>query len=142
MQNSVCLTGRLSKDVELKTFDNGDRAANFSLAVQRNYKNKQGEYDCDFINCSAKNTTADILLKYFKKGDFCPVSGELHTRKYEKDGVVKTITYVEVNNVTFVSSRASEGKKSSGSQTGNILAAPNTFSDFSSESEAEYDLPF
>lgn len=142
MQNSVCLTGRLSKDVELKTFDNGDRAANFSLAVQRNYKNKQGEYDCDFINCSAKNTTADILFKYFKKGDFCPVSGELHTRKYEKDGVVKTITYVEVNNVTFVSSRASEGKKSSGSQTGNIPAAPNTFSDFSSESEAEYDLPF
>ena len=70
MQNSVCLTGRLSKDVELKTFDNGDRAANFSLAVQRNYKNKQGEYDCDFINCSAKNTTADILLKYFKKATF------------------------------------------------------------------------
>ena len=142
MQNSVCLTGRLSKDVELKTFENGDRVANFSLAVQRNYKNKQGEYDCDFIECRAKNATADILSTYFKKGDFCPVSGELYTRKYKKDGVGKTVTYVEVNNVTFVSSRASEGKKSSGSQTGNIPAAPDTFSDFSSESEAEDDLPF
>ena len=145
MQNSVCLTGRLSKDVELKTFENGGRVANFSLAVQRNYKNKQGEYDCDFIECRAKNSTADILFKYFKKGDFCPVSGELCTRKYEKDGVGKTVTYVEVNNVTFVSSKASESKKNSAPKAGNIPNGSETFSDFSDfsgENEAEDDLPF
>ena len=105
MQNSVCLIGRLTRDIEIKTFDNGDRVTTFSLAVQRNYKNKQGEYDCDFIECRARNVTADTLFKYFKKGDYCPVTGELQTRRYEKDGINYTVTFVNVNSVTFVSDK-------------------------------------
>lgn len=80
MQNSVCMTGRLARDVEIRTFDNGDKAANFTLAVSRNYKNKNGEYECDFFNCQARNGTADLLYQYFKKGDFCPIAGKLRTR--------------------------------------------------------------
>ena len=113
MQNSVCLTGRLTHDIEVKTFESGDRVTSFSLAVQRNYKNKQGDYDCDFINCQARNGTADLLFKYFKKGDFCPIQGELRTRKYEKDGVTHTITFVDINNITFVSKKDTSTSQSS-----------------------------
>ncbi len=120
MQNSVCLTGRLTHDIEVKTFESGDRVTSFSLAVQRNYKNKQGDYDCDFINCQARNSTADLLFKYFKKGDFCPITGELRTRKYEKDGENRTITFVDVSNITFVTSRS--GSVEAAAEQGQVTA--------------------
>lgn len=134
MQNSVNLVGRLTKDIEVKTFDSGDKIANFCIAVQRNFKNRQGDYESDFINCQARNNTADFLFKYFKKGDFCPVTGEIRTRKYEKDGENRTATYVDVSNVTFVSSRKSENTEE---------PAENTVDNFESFTpSSEEDLPF
>jgi single-strand DNA-binding protein len=105
MQNSVNLTGRIARDIEVKVFENGDKVTQFALAVQRNYKNKDGEYDCDFIPCRARNGTADLLFKYFKKGDFCPVTGEIHTRIYEKDGENRTAVFVDISSITFVGGR-------------------------------------
>lgn len=103
MQNRVSLTGRLTHDIEVKTFDGGGRVANFSLAVQRNFKNKNGEYDCDFINCQANNQTADLLFRYFKKGQFVVADGEIRTRKFQTDsGENRTITFVNVQSITFV----------------------------------------
>lgn len=103
MQNRVSLTGRLTHDIEVKTFDNGGKVANFSLAVQRNFKNKNGEYDCDFINCQANNQTADLLFKYFKKGQFVVADGEIRTRKFQTDnGENRTVTFVNVQSITFV----------------------------------------
>lgn len=140
MQNSVCLTGRLASDIEVKTFDSGDRSTSFSLAVQRNFKNKNGEYECDFINCQARNGTADLLFKYFEKGDFCPVTGELRTRKYEKDGVNHTVTFVAIDSITFV------GGKNDGSSAP-ITTAPatesdNPFGDATFAIGSEDDIPF
>lgn len=140
MQNNVCLTGRIARDIEIITFENGDRAANFSLAVQRNYKNRQGEYDCDFINCQARNGTADLLAKYFKKGDFCPISGELKTRKYEKDGKSNIVTYVDVNNVTFVNSKKDDSGKVS-ANTDTTISSDDDFLDIA-VTETEEDPPF
>lgn len=103
MQNVVAITGRLTHDIEIKTFDNGNKAVNFSLAVQRNYKNKDGEYDCDFISCQANNHNAEFLAKYFGKGQIVVCSGELRTRKYTTEaGENRTITYVLVDSFTFV----------------------------------------
>jgi single-strand DNA-binding protein len=138
MQNSVCLVGRIANDIEVKTFDSGDRSTSFSLAVQRNYKNKDGEYECDFINCQARNGTADLLFKYFRKGDFCPIVGELRTRKYEKDGVNHTVTFVAVNSITFV------GGKNDGASAP-VVSAPsddNPFGDATFTTGSDDDLPF
>lgn len=136
MQNVVAITGRLTHDIELKTFENGNKAANFSLAVQRNYKNKDGEYDCDFINCQASNHNAEFLAKYFAKGQMVVCSGELRTRKYTTEsGENRTVTYVLVNSFTFVG-----GKKDSGGS-----APAETAVETEAEKFPEYnddDLPF
>ena len=135
MQNSVNMTGRLTRDPELKEFEGGNRVANFSLAVGRNYKNKDGEYEADFFNCQARNGTADLICKYFKKGDMCPVTGELRTRKYDKDGTAMTYTYVDVNNITFV------GGASSADNAAQKDTEPS-FDDFTPYAGNEDDLPF
>lgn len=145
MQNSVCLTGRLTHDIEVKTFESGDRVTSFSLAVQRNYKNKQGDYDCDFINCQARNGTADLLFKYFKKGNFCPIQGELRTRKYEKDGVNHTVTYVDVNSITFVSNKSDSSGTPGNSVQSSGQNSVQSFDDnggFGILPETNDDLPF
>lgn len=139
MQNSVCLTGRIANDIEVKTFDSGDRSTSFSLAVQRNYKNKDGEYECDFINCQARNGTADLLFKYFKKGDFCPIMGEIRTRRYEKDGVNHTVTFVAVNSITFVGGKSDSG---SGASAPAVSADVNPFGDADFAVGNDDDLPF
>ncbi len=106
MLNNVALCGRLTKDIEIRTFDSGTKTANFSLAVQRNFKNKDGEYETDFINCDAWGATVDFLSKYFKKGDFVVAGGEVRTRKWTDDnGNNRSVTYVTVNNVTPVASK-------------------------------------
>jgi single-strand DNA-binding protein len=135
MQNILALTGRLTSDIEIKTFDSGDRSASFSLAVQRNFKNKSGEYDTDFIPCKAWNGTADILQKYFKKGSVAPVTGELRQDKYvDKDGNNRSFMYVNVNSVTFVES---SGKKDDTVTYGEGDAFP----EFSAPSEDD-EVPF
>lgn len=105
MLNSLCLCGRLTHDIEVKTFDSGAKTANFSIAVQRNFKDKDGEYKADFINCEAWGTTADFLFKYFKKGDFVVINGEIRTRKWQDNGTTRVFTYAAVNNVTSVNSK-------------------------------------
>lgn len=133
MQNRVSITGRLTHDIEVKTFESGGKVANFSLAVQRNFKNKDGEYDCDFINCQANNQTADLLFNYFKKGQFVVADGEIRTRKYQTDsGDNRTITFVNVQSITFV------GGKNDNQST----AQSDNGAGFSETVPEDEDLPF
>lgn len=111
MLNNVAICGRLTRDIEIKTFDSGSKTANFSLAVQRNFKNKDGEYEADFINCDAWGATVDFLSKYFKKGDFVVAGGEIRTREWTDDnGNKRRITYVAVSNVTSVATKGGGSK--------------------------------
>lgn len=138
MQNSVNLTGRLTRDPDLKIFDSGDKVANFSLAVGRNYKNKNGEYEADFINCQARNGTADLIVKYFRKGSMCPVTGRLRTRKYDDNGQTRTYSYVDVDEITFVG----ESKMPAGNGSVPTDTMPN-FDDFMPGDNVNGDdLPF
>ena len=84
MINNVVLTGRLTKDVELKYYNGEKSVAYFTIAVNRNYKNANGEYDADFINCKAYRNTAEYLAKYCNKGDLIGVVGSIEIT--EKDG--------------------------------------------------------
>ena len=101
--NKIILVGRLTRDPELRSTSMGISTANFTVAVNRNFKNKDGQYDADFISCVAFRNTADFVSKYFKKGNLISLDGRIQTRNYDaQDG---TKRYVRVHTLiakTFV----------------------------------------
>jgi len=86
--NNVSLTGRLTRDVELRYSQGSNLAVGkFSIAVQRERKNAEGKYDVDFINCVAFGKTAEALVNYTGKGKLIGVVGRIQTGNYtDKDG--------------------------------------------------------
>lgn len=104
--NKVILVGRLTRDPELRSTTSGFNTANFSVAVQRNFKNKDGNFDADFINCVAFRNQADFISKYFKKGNMIGLEGRIQSRSYDaNDGTKRYVTEVLVDNVEFVGSK-------------------------------------
>lgn len=100
--NNVSLTGRLTKDVEIRKTTTGKSVASFSLAVRRD-KEKT-----DFINCVAWNNTADLLYQYTHKGSQIGVSGSIQTRNYDdpnRPGVKVYVTEVLVDRIEFLEKR-------------------------------------
>ena len=93
--NIVSLIGRMTKDVELRRTGEDKAVAHFRLAVNRDYKNEQGEYEADFINCVAFGKQGEIISKYVHKGDKFAVVGRLKTGDYEADGG-KKVYYTDV----------------------------------------------
>lgn len=85
MVNQVVLVGRITRDLELKATSNGREVVSFSLAVNRNFKNANGEYDADFINCVAFGQQANFMNTYLGKGRLISVVGRLSTRNYENN---------------------------------------------------------
>lgn len=100
--NKVALVGRLTKDVELR--GDGERAfAMFTVAANRPFKNKDGEYDADFIRCKAFGKTAEFIEKWFEKGDPIGVTGWIQTGSYTDNNGNKVFsTDVVVENAEFV----------------------------------------
>lgn len=101
--NKAILIGRLTKDVEIRTNENGTNIASFTLAVTRNFTNKNGEREADFINCIAFNKNGENIAKYTKKGSQLAVNGRIQTRSYEaKDGSKRNATEIIVDEFTFL----------------------------------------
>lgn len=106
MLNNVILLGRLTADPELKEIGKEGKVVNFTLAVGRKFKNAEGEYDTDFIQCNIWNKLAENMSEYCHKGDLIAVEGALQTSTYEdKEGQKRYKTEVRVDNVTFVSTK-------------------------------------
>lgn len=101
MLNKTILIGRLTRDPELKETQSGTSVCNFSIAVNRRYKNAEGGYDADFINCVAWRQTGEFVSRYFSKGRMIAVVGSLQTRNYEKDGQRHYVTEVQVDEAYF-----------------------------------------
>ena len=97
--NKVFLIGRLTKNPELKSTTNGKSVCQFSIAVNRNHTNANGEKEVDFINCIVWDKQAENLFKYQKKGNMIAVFGELRNDSYEVNGEKKYKSYVIVNNI-------------------------------------------
>lgn len=103
MINNVALTGRLTRDPELKYSQSGTAFANTTLAVERNYTNQQGEREADFIRLSASGKRAETLANYFKKGELMGVEGRLKTYNYDnQQGQKVYVTEVAINNLSFL----------------------------------------
>lgn len=106
--------GRLTKDIELKYTQNGKAVANFTIAVNRPFKNAQGETDADFIMCQSWGKQAENLANYMRKGSQIGVDGRIQTRSYEgQDGKRVYVTEVVADNVQFLETKKSQGNQQS-----------------------------
>ncbi len=113
--NKTILMGRITKDLESKSFDNGTKVLNFSIATDESYKNKEGERveAAEFHNVVFYGKAAEIIEKYFKKGQRILISGKLRTRSWETtEGAKKYLTEVLGDHFEFIekagSSKSSE----------------------------------
>lgn len=108
--NKVMLVGRLTKDVELKLTPNQTQFCGFTVAVDRKFKDANGQRQADFISCLAWKQTAVFIQKYFKKGSRIGLVGSIQTRSYDdQNGQKHFVTEVIVEEVEFVESK-SEGQ--------------------------------
>lgn len=104
--NSVFLMGRLTADPDLKSTTNGNSVCSFTIAVDRKYKNANGEREADFIRCQAWRATAENISKYFGKGSKIAVTGRLQARSWEdNDGKRQYATEVVVEGFEFCESK-------------------------------------
>ena len=95
MLNRICVMGRLTRDPELKSTQNNVPVANFSVAVDRDLKNKDGTREADFFNVVAWRQQATFVCNYFVKGRMIYIDGRLQNRSYtDKDGVKHTVSEI------------------------------------------------
>ena len=99
--NSVIINGRITKDPEVHYTNNTNSAyIQFSIAVRKDFKNKDGQYDTIFVDCAAFSATAQYIGNYVHKGDMLLVKGRLGIQAYtDKDGKTRTFTNIEVEQV-------------------------------------------
>lgn len=116
--NKCILVGRLTRDPELKNTQSGVPLANFTVAVDRRYKNQQGEREADFISCVAWRSTAEFVSKYFRKGDPIAVVGSVQTRSWEDDtGNKRYATEINVDEASFVPGKPKASQSASNQDT-------------------------
>ena len=108
MLNHIIIMGRLTKDVELRRTGSGIAVASFTLAVDRDRKNDDGEHEVDFIDCTAWRSTGEFVSKYFAKGSMAIVSGRLQIRNWtDKEGNKRRSAEVVADSVYFGDSKKS-----------------------------------
>lgn len=105
MLNRVILIGRLTRDPELKYLPSGAPVANFTLAVDRSFTNKQGDRETDFVPIVVWQKVAENCVKYIGKGSLVAVDGRLQVRSYDQDGQRRTFTEVVAEDVRFLDRR-------------------------------------
>ena len=108
--NVVCITGRMTREPEVRYSQSGTAFASFTLAVDRRFK-REGEPSADFPNCTAFGKTAEFLEKYFSKGMKAEVVGRIQTRSYDgKNGKVY-VTEIVAEQVNFAESKRDSAPK-------------------------------
>lgn len=122
MLNHIVIMGRLTRDPELRYTSSNIPVASFTVAVDRDYGNREsGEKQTDFINCAAWRSTGEFVSKYFNKGSMIVVSGRLQLRDYtDRDGNKRTAAEIVADNVYFgESKRRDDSAGDGGYQRGN-----------------------
>lgn len=143
MINNTVLVGRLTKDVELRYTPSNVAVATFTLAVNRTFKNENGEREADFINCVMWRQQAENLANWAKKGALIGITGRIQTRSYDnQQGQRVYVTEVVAETFQLLES------KGQGNQQGQQRQAQQQSPDFSRNANAnplditEEDLPF
>lgn len=139
MLNHITIMGRFTRDPELRHTQIGTAVTSFTLAVDRDFKDKNtGESATDWISCTAWKGTAEFVSRYFQKGRMAVVDGRLQTRSYQdRDGNKRTAVEVVADHVYFGDSRK---KESEGNAPEDEL--PDTEGQKFAELDDSSDLPF
>ena len=133
--NHIDIIGRICRDVEIRTTQNGTTVARFPVAVDRDYQSGGGERQTDFIDVVAFKNTASFLERNFRKGQMIAVSGRLQSRKWEdRDGNKRVAWEVVADSVHFCGD-----KKQEGTNYGGVNVSPPTFEEMP---DSEGGLPF
>lgn len=141
--NKVILMGRLTKDAEIKNTSNNKAVAQFTVAVDRKFKDAQGNKLTDFINCVAWGQTATFISTYFHKGNKIAVVGNIQTRKYDDNqGVTHYVTEVIVDEAEFVESASQQNTEPAPAPTQPQSNVAPAVQNAMNEPEFDDDLPF
>lgn len=108
MLNQIILVGRMTKDVVVNKSENGIKVATLSLAIPRSFKNSDGLYDTDFIDCVMFDTIAKNTSEFCNKGDIVGVKGRVQSRIKEEGDNKQNIMEIIAEKVTFLSSKRQE----------------------------------
>ena len=101
--NRIFLVGRLARDPDLRYVSSGQPVANFTLAVDRPFKNGQGEQETDFIGIVAWRKSAELVTQHLSKGRLVAVEGRLQIRSYEaRDGTGRKVAEVVADRIQFL----------------------------------------
>lgn len=120
--------GRLTKDPELKSTNNGTSVCTFTVAVDRRFKNASGEREADFIPVVAWRQTAEFVEKYFQKGSRIALVGSIQVRTWDDDsGNRRYITEVIADEVYFADSKQSSGNRNQQAQKAPVSTPPEYF---------------
>ncbi len=134
MLNHITIMGRLTRDPELRRTGSGIAVASFTVAVDRDYGNRDsGERETDFIDCVAWRQTGEFVSKYFSKGSMIVVSGRLQIRNWtDKEGNKRRTAEVVADNVYFGESKRSSDSGSS--YGGNSYGGNNSYGNYGGNS--------
>ena len=137
--NVVCLTGRLTRDPELRYTPSGIAVANFNLAVSRDYKNNDGVVEADFVPVFCWRKLAENSANYLIKGQEAEIEGRLKTRSYEDGEKKRFVMEVEATKIKF-------GNKPKDAKNNTDAAADTNqeygFEEFAREVDLSDDIPF
>ncbi|MEG3235005.1 single-stranded DNA-binding protein [Streptococcus suis] len=116
MINNVVLVGRMTRDAELRCTPSNQAVATFTLAVNRNFKNQDGEREADFVNCVIWRQQAENLANWAKKGALIGVTGRIQTRSYDnQQGQRVYVTEVVAESFQLLESRGQQSNSQDGS---------------------------
>ena len=159
--NKVLLVGRLTRDPEIRTFTNGGQVANFTIAINRPFKNREGVVEADFIPVVVTGRQVETIQKYVFKGNQIGVEGRIQVRNYDaQDGSKRYVTEVVADRVEFLNSKSQSGSDDSSvnayvdttssvymdapsAENGVDVSSEDPFKNFGSEvALSDDDLPF
>ena len=116
--NKLVITGRLTRDPEVKAIGENNMVAKFTVAVNRNYKDKDGNRPADFIPCEAFGKTAEFISNYVTKGRLVEVDGEMRVDQYQnEEGENRTFTKCHVNSLNVLDSAKTADRESTATNT-------------------------
>ena len=144
MLNHITIMGRLTRDPELRHTNSGIAVASFTLAVDRDFTDKNsGEKETDFIDCTAWRNTAEFVSKYFTKGRMAVVSGRLQIRNYtDKEGNKRRSAEVVAENVYFGDSKNSNSGNNFDNSVANFGNTAAPAQDYAQIEDDDGQLPF
>ena len=110
MLNQVVLVGRLTRDCTVNKSEKGNKISTISLAIPRSFKNSEGTYDTDFVDCVAFDNIAENTKEFCEKGDIVGVKGRVQSRTIEKDGKTEYLMEIIAEKITLLSNKKGDEK--------------------------------